>query len=82
MNSNDKPKYGLWRNKYLTSNCHTIVEMIQALHSAANLLHEMHIAGVELVDNGEQEADVACLKTTSTEAAQRFNLIEDAEEDC
>jgi hypothetical protein len=73
--ANNETRYEIvWRNKFLTTHCHTIEEMAQALSESAAELRAMAAAGVTL--DGGQEDDYARLVTSDARVARRFRMEE------
>ena len=62
-----------WRNKWLTANAKTIVEMAQFLEEAAAELRRMDAAGVKL-DTSGMDDDYAMLYTCDLETAKEFGF--------
>lgn len=67
-----------WRNKWITSECSSIVEMIAALRGVADQLEKMQESGVTLdVDASGMEDDYATLVTDDPKVAKKFGMEEE-----
>jgi hypothetical protein len=69
-----------WRNKLLTAEATTILEMADALQAAAGELRAMHAKGVVLEEDSDMVGDWAFLGTNDPAVAKEFGFDE-AEQD-
>ena len=63
------------RYKYLCAGAKTIEDMIAIVRGEAILLEELQEKGVELRDDGGQEADYAHLITTSIDVVREYEHL-------
>lgn len=66
----------IWRNKFITTDAHTINDMIEMLESHVDLLKEMRDDGVTLSDDEGIEDDYACLITDDPKVAEKYGFCE------
>jgi hypothetical protein len=78
----------IWRNKWITADCHSIPEMINQIRGAALYLEEMYNTGKITLINSEDISDDYAFFTTEDEAiAAKYNFhlqddeLEDIEDD-
>lgn len=69
----------LWRDKLLTSDAHSLEEMIAALRRAAAQLQAMLADGVTLEREGVTGDDYAYLVTTDPNVAHKYDMHEESE---
>jgi hypothetical protein len=64
----------LWRNKFLTSDCRSLEDMIAAFQSALETLKSMQTRGVKLREDGGVADDYATLITADPAVASEFGF--------
>ena len=70
----------IWRNKWLTSDCKSLKEMVEALRGAADMLEGMDKDGIQLDSEGVED-DYANLGTDDEMIAKKYDMEEMEDED-
>lgn len=79
LRAREKKYVRLWRNELLTTDAHSLAEMITILASAAEELRRMQADGVVLDPAGGTSDDYARLITTDPDVARKYDMHEESE---